>query len=83
MKSKTKYENMYGKIVEKNEYGCTPPAWKEELAGKCNNFVENPNPGKDFLEKILNQISKCLAHTESTRKNYQLYWHSQTMLTEV
>ena len=57
MKSKIKYENMYGKILE-NEYGCTPPAWKEELAEKCNNSVENPSPDKDFLEKILNQISK-------------------------
>ena len=58
MKSKIKYENMYGKKVEKNEYGCTPPAWKEELAEKCNNFAENPSLDKDFLEKILNQISK-------------------------
>ena len=31
MKSKIKYENMYGETVAKNEYGWTPPAWKEEL----------------------------------------------------
>ena len=58
MKSKIKYENMFGKIVEKNEYGWTPPAWKEELAEKCNNFEENPSPDQDLLEKILKQISK-------------------------
>ena len=58
MKSKIKYENINGKIVEKNEYGCTPPAWKEELAEKCNNFAENPSPDKDFQKKILIQISK-------------------------
>ena len=34
MKSKIEYENMYGKIVEKNEYGWTQPQWKEELAEK-------------------------------------------------
>ena len=34
MKSKIKYENMYGEIVEKGEYGCTPPAWKKKLAKK-------------------------------------------------
>ena len=39
MKSKIKYGNMYDEIVEKNEYGCTPPAWKEEIAEKCNNFA--------------------------------------------
>ena len=58
MKSKIKYENMYDETVEKNEYGCTPPAWKEELAEKYNNFAKNPSPDQDFLEKILNQISK-------------------------
>ena len=58
MKSKIKYENMFGKIVEKNEYGWTPPAWKEELAEKCDNFEENPSPDQDLLEKILKQISK-------------------------
>ena len=58
MKSKIKYANKYDETVEKNEYGCTPLAWKEEIAEKCNNFAENPSPDKDFLEKILNEISK-------------------------
>ena len=58
MKSKIKYENKYGEMVEKEEYGCTPPAWKEELTEKCNKLAENPSPDQDFLEKILNQISK-------------------------
>ena len=35
MKSKIKYENMNGEMIEKKEYGCTPPAWKEELTEKC------------------------------------------------
>ena len=59
MKSKIKYENKYDETVEKNEYGHTQPAWKEELAEKCNNIAENPSPDRDFLEKILNEISKC------------------------
>ena len=44
MKSKIKYENKYGEMVEKEEYGCTPPAWKEELTEKCNKLAENPSP---------------------------------------
>ena len=58
MKSKIKYENMYGKMVEKEEYGCTPPAWKEQLTEKCKKLAENPSADQDFLEKILDQISK-------------------------
>ena len=58
MKSKIKYENKYNETVEKEEYGCTPPAWKEELTKKCKNLAENPSPDQDFLEKILDQISK-------------------------
>ena len=38
-KSKIKYENKYGEMVEKEEYGCTPPAWKEELTEKCNKLA--------------------------------------------
>ena len=38
VKSKIKYENMNGEMVEKEEYGCTPPAWKEELTEKCKNL---------------------------------------------
>ena len=57
MKSKIKYENMYDETVEKNEYGCTPPAWKEELAEKCKNLAKNPSSDQDFLEKILDQIT--------------------------
>ena len=55
MKSKIKYENKYDETVEKNEYGCTPPAWKEELV---ITLQKNPSPDQDFLEKILNQINQ-------------------------
>ena len=40
MKSKIKYEKMYGEMVEKEEYGCTPPAWKEELTEKCKTNLQ-------------------------------------------
>ena len=49
---------MCDETVEKNGYGCTPPAWKEELAEKCKNFAKNPSSDQDFLKQILNQISK-------------------------
>ena len=43
---------------EKDEYGWTPPAWKEELAEKCKNIGKNPSTEKEFFEKILDEICK-------------------------
>ena len=58
IKSKIKYENKYNETVEKEEYGCTPPAWKEDLTENCKDLAENPSPDQDFIEKILDQIKK-------------------------
>ena len=58
MKSKIKYENMYGVMVEKEEYGWTQPRWKEEITKNCKDLAENPSPEKDFIEQILDQIKK-------------------------
>ena len=58
MKSKIKYENKYNERVEKEDNGCTSPAWKEKLTKKCKNLAENSSLDQDFLEKILDQISK-------------------------
>ena len=58
MKSKIKYENKYNETVEKEEYGCTQPGWKEELTKNCKNLAESPSADCDFIEQILDQIKK-------------------------
>ena len=56
MKTKLRYDDD-GEEIEKDEFGCEAPKWKDELA-KCKNFAQESTPDKDFLVKILDEINK-------------------------